>query len=137
MGGPGLPLEYLLLVTTTTYVFSFLIMMRLPVIYKHGAISVLHHLFICWEALTPLLAMSACSFSMKLLLPLGSPGVTARSSDPTEHGALPAPCLVSPKQTALLSHLIQLFMAGQPVQLTRLTPQFITRSVWFNGVKFR
>lgn len=137
MGGSGLPLEYLLLVTTTTYVFSFLITMQLQVIYKHSAISVLHLLFICWEALTPLLTMSACSFTMKLLLPLGSPAVTARSSVPMEHRALPAPCLVSPKQTALLSHLIPVFRAGQSMQLTQLTPQFITHSVWFNGVKFR
>lgn len=34
-----------------------------------------------------------------------------------EHGALPAPCLVSPRQTTLFSHLIPVFKAAQPVQL--------------------
>ena len=86
MVGPRLPLEYLLLVTTTTYIFSFLITVQLPVIHKHSAVSVLHLLFTCWEALTPLLTTYACSFSRKPLLPLSSPGLTARSSNPWSMG---------------------------------------------------
>lgn len=122
MGEPGLSVEYLLL--NHDYIC-------LPLSHHNAASSHLQTQFcICFPSPLHLLgsfntlAYHVCLlFTRKLLLPLGSPSVTTCSSDPMGHRALPAHCLVSPKKTILLSHLIPAFKAAQKVQLSQLTPQ--------------
>lgn len=88
MWGTWTSLEHLLLVTTTACVFSFLLMMQLPVIYKQSVFSVLCLLFICWEALTPLFPTYTCF----------SPGNRSFHLALLEHRPLSACCLVFPSK---------------------------------------